>query len=138
MGEVVVNVELESAGDLALVAAGALAERDVRRLSLQIVVDTGASSLMLPQEIVDALGLPVVRTTRVQYADGRRESLLVAGPIALTVAGRSGNFDCIVGRRGVEPLLGQIVLESLDLLVDCPAQRLVPRPESPDLSLYRL
>jgi hypothetical protein len=35
-------------------------------------------------------------------------------------------------------LLGQIVLEALDLLVDCPRQQLVPRPESPYLPTLKL
>ena len=34
-------------------------------------------------------------------------------------------------------LLGQIVLEALDLVVDCGRQRLIPDPEAPDgMMLY--
>ena len=36
------------------------------------------------------------------------------------------------------PLLGQVVLEMLHFLVDCKNQRLVPRPESPNGTFYRL
>jgi hypothetical protein len=35
-------------------------------------------------------------------------------------------------------LLGQIVLEEADLLVDCANQRLIPRPESPYLPTLKL
>lgn len=46
--------------------------------------------------------------------------------------------ECVVGPPGSEPLLGQIVLERLDLLVDCAQEKLVPRPESPYLPLLKL
>jgi len=46
--------------------------------------------------------------------------------------------ECIVGPPLSEPLLGQIVLERLDLLADCQNQRLTPRPESPYYPLLKL
>ncbi|MBC7106582.1 MAG: hypothetical protein H5T97_11640, partial [Firmicutes bacterium] len=45
---------------------------------------------------------------------------------------------CVVGPPGSEPLLGQIVLERLDLLVDPREGRLVPRPESPYVPSLKL
>lgn len=36
-----------------------------------------------------------------------------------------------VGPPGCEPLLGQIVMESLDLIADPARRTLTPRPESP-------
>jgi len=43
-----------------------------------------------------------------------------------------------MGPPASEPLVGQIVLESLDLLVDCTRQTLMVRPESPLLPLLKL
>ena len=37
-----------------------------------------------------------------------------------------------------EPLVGQIVLEALDLIADCATQTLHPRPESPDRPLLKV
>ena len=40
--------------------------------------------------------------------------------------------DCVVGPPRCEPLIGQVVLEELDLIADCAQHTLTPRPESPD------
>lgn len=41
--------------------------------------------------------------------------------------------DRIIGPPLCEPLIGQLVLEELDLVVDCSRKILGPRPESPNL-----
>ena len=46
--------------------------------------------------------------------------------------------DCVVGPPLCEPLIGQLVLEELDLLVDCTRRTLIPRPESPNRPLLKL
>lgn len=39
---------------------------------------------------------------------------------------------------GDEVLIGQTVLETLDLLVDCKNQRLIPNPAHPDRPVFRI
>ena len=46
--------------------------------------------------------------------------------------------DCVVGPPLSQPFLGQIVLEALDLVIDCAMRTLGPRPESPDYPLLNL
>ena len=46
--------------------------------------------------------------------------------------------DCIVGPPLCEPLIGQIILEALDLIVDPGKQTIGPRPESPYLPLLKM
>ena len=48
------------------------------------------------------------------------------------------NADCIIGPPSSEPLIGQIVLEALDLVADCTNRTVGPRPESPDSPLLKL
>jgi len=74
----------------------------------------------------------------VTYADERREERPIAGIVTVRVGNRSTNVNCIVGPPSSEPLLGQVVLETMDLLVDCTEQKLVSRPESPFLPLLKL
>ena len=46
-------------------------------------------------------------------------------------------FSCVAKLEGAPLLLGQIVLEALDLVVDCDQQRLILNPEAPDgMMLY--
>ena len=47
---------------------------------------------------------------------------------------------CRVGDPGLgdEVILGQTVLEKLDVLADCARQRLVPNPEHPDQPVSKI
>ncbi len=138
MGEVVVSVRLENSIDAQLARRGHIATDDIRIAIIPIIVDTGASSLVLPQDVVELLGLESIDRTSLEYADGRQEERPLAGPVLLEVLNRARNFDCVVGHPGTEPLLGQVVLKMLDLLVDCKNQRLIPRPESPNRTHYMI
>ncbi len=55
----------------------------------------------------------------------------MAKGIHVEVAGRSVTLPCLVGPLRSEALLGQVLLEVLDLVVDCPGRRLLPNPASP-------
>ena len=138
MGEVKVLTKLENFVDLELSIRGDLTKDKIRRREIQALVDTGCTMLVLPQDIVDALGLRYVRKAIVSYADERKEERDIAGVVALTINSRQVNLDCIVGPPASEALIGQVVLEEMDLLVDPKNQRLSPRPESPELPLLKL
>ena len=138
MGEVKVKVELENYGDRELAVRGFLPDEEVRRQRVDVVVDSGAMMLVLPQDLVEALGLRMLRKAIVTYADERKEERDVAGVVSVKVAGRTVETNCVVGPPGSEPLLGQIVLEEADLLVDCANQQVIPRPESPYLPTLKL
>jgi hypothetical protein len=98
--------------------------------------------LMLPQDEVSYLGLRERRKVTVRYADERAEERSIAAPIFLELPGdwgdRSMLAECIVGPPGCEALIGQIVLEAVDLMVDCVEQRLRARPESPHRPMIKL
>ena len=138
MGEIVVDAELENPIDRGVFERGYGKESDIRRTSVRAVVDTGAVMLMLPQNVVERLGAAVSGTVIVTYADERREERSTAGPFTLRLCNRSMPVDCVVGPPLSEPLIGQIILERLDLLADCTNRVLVPRPESPDYPLLKL
>jgi hypothetical protein len=94
--------------------------------------------LVLPQDLVEALGLREVGKAIVTCADERKEERPLAGIVTVRVGNRTTTLNCVVGPPNSEPLLGQVVLETMDLLVDCVEQKLVPRPESPFLPLLNL
>jgi hypothetical protein len=48
------------------------------------------------------------------------------------------NTDCVVGPPLSEALIGQVILEELDLIPDCQKQILTPRPESPIYPLLKM
>jgi clan AA aspartic protease len=138
MGEVKVEVELENALDRERCLLGEIAEERVRSTRIRALVDSGAVLLVLPQDLVEALGLREVGKAIVTYADERKEERPLAGIVTVRVGNRTTSLNCVVGPPGSEPLLGQVALETMDLLVDCTQQKLTPRPESPFLPLLKL
>jgi predicted aspartyl protease len=132
MGRVNVDIEVANNDDLALVRRGLLEPDQVRRETISAVVDPGAAMLVLPQAVVKRLGLPPGGTAKVRYADGRRAQRREAKGVFLKLLGRDDTFTAVVEPKRTTALVGAIVLEALDLLVDCKNQRVVPRdPRSP-------
>ena len=73
MGEIHADVTLENAVDRGYFRRGDRAEADIRRATVDGIVDTGAVTLVLPQNVVERLGLEPQGTAFVTYADERRE-----------------------------------------------------------------
>ena len=84
--------------------------------------------LVLPQNVVERLGLETRRTVIVTYADERREERPLAGPVTVQIGNRSMSTDCVVGPPLSEPLIGELVLAALHLIAD----RQEPRAPSLD------
>ena len=135
MGEIRASVTLENSGDREYVYRGDWVEGDVRRTTVEGVVDTGAVSLVIPEEIATELGLRTLGTRTVVYADERREQRPVTG-VTIEIGDLATQTEAIVGPAGSEVLIGQLVLEALDLTADCRNGRLEPRhPEGPVLAI---
>ena len=130
MGEVRVKAKLTNAVDEALVRRGMLKPEQVRIYEADALVDTGAVRMILPQHVADRLGLAARGQRVAEYADGRKESVAVTEPLIVDLEGRDTLEEALV--LGDEVLIGQTVLEKLDLFVDCQRQRLVPNPAHPD------
>ena len=138
MGEIVVDIKLENAWDVERARQGSLREADVRRATVSAVVDTGALMLALPEDVVERLGVQVVDSGAVAYADGRRSELPIAGPLTVRIGDRWAFARCLVVPPNAEALVGQLVMEELDLIADCGNQTLGPRPEAPDAPVMRI
>jgi len=131
MGEIKVQTELENFVDRSRYVEKQIQENEIRKYHMEALVDTGAVMLVLPQDVVEKLGLRILRTVVVTYADERKEERPVAGTVTIKIGDRFMNTDCIVGPPVSEALIGQVVLEELDLIPDCQKRTLSPRPESP-------
>ena len=138
MGEVKVRVLLKNYGAVWAAQKGYIDERDIKYSELDFVVDTGAVMIYLPQDEVEKLDLEPSKKIVVTYADERKEERWVARGLEVTIGDRSMVTDCIIGPPLCEPLLGQLVLEELDLIVDASRKTIGPRPESPNLPLLKL
>ncbi len=127
MGRFKVDVELANNDDISAANRGDLDAVKVRRVTIQAVVDSGATRLVLPGVVARELGLTATEKVGVRYADGRRAKRDRVQGVYLKLLGRDSVFSAAVEPKRESALLGAIVLEELDFLVDCTNQRLVPR-----------
>ncbi|MEM9904040.1 MAG: clan AA aspartic protease [Cyanobacteria bacterium P01_D01_bin.44] len=140
MGAVEVKVRLTNSVDEELVKRGLLNPNLLRHCEVAAFVDTGVDTglvrTVLSSAIVEKLGLTIRAQQRAQYADGREEMVGVTGPVIIEVDGRETIEAALV--TGDSVLIGQTVLETLDLLVDCKNQWLMPNPEHPEEPILRV
>ena len=135
MGEVQVNSRLENLLDGELLAMGMIKPDSLRSPSVMAYLDTGTRTLELRKEIAHSWGLRDIGLALVSYRDGPKEERLIRGYVTVITklyTGKRRAFTTgVVGQPQTPVLLGQVPIELLDVLVDCGAQRLIPRPESP-------
>ncbi len=127
LGRFSIDIELANDKDLIQAEAGYIAPDKVRKTTVRGVVDSGATRLVISESVAKRLGVEVSGSTKVRYADGRTADRPIAHRIHLTYAGRDSVFTAVVEPERESALIGAIVLEELDFLVDCSGQRLVPR-----------
>ena len=135
MGEVRVKAILRNAGEEFLARRGRLSKSEVREYEADALVDTGAVSLIVPDFVVQELGLELVGKKRVELTNGDIITMDVTEPIEIHVDDRSVTLDALMTN---EVLIGQIVLEATDMQVDCTNQQLIPNPAHPEGPVLKL
>jgi predicted aspartyl protease len=123
MNQVSVDFKLANHNDVIMAELGRLDPDRVRRVRLRGIVDPRVMRLVLPQSAVEQLGLVPSDQATVRLADRRP---LVKG-VSVELLGRQGVFTAFVEPNRTTALIGAIVMEDLDFLVDCATQTLQPR-----------
>jgi predicted aspartyl protease len=127
MGRVTVDVELRNHADSVQADRGQLDHAKVRKVTISGTVDTGATQLVLPGKAAQELGLPKIGEAAVRFADNRREYRSVVEDAEVHLLDRKGTFNAVVEPNRDDALIGAVVLETLDFVVDCGGRKLVPR-----------
>lgn len=121
--------------DEELAIQGLKKPEEVRWTKTMCVVDSGATALVLPEDMVTQLGLRLIKKVAVRYADGRIGERWLARGARVEVENRSATTDVLVEKKGSKPLLGHFLMEMLDLIVDPREGKLKPRQGSPEMPL---
>jgi predicted aspartyl protease len=128
MGKVLVTAKIENLHDLFNVQQGLLKPEQVRTVEVtDALVDTGASTLLLPKRFIAQLGLNRFGIQRVRTSGGPM-TLQSYGVVKLTIQDRVWRGDVIEIPDDCPILIGQIPLEALDFVVDPLGQRLIGNP----------
>ncbi len=128
MGKVVTTIKVANFVDKVLAERGFIPPEQIRALSVdEVIVDTGASMLCLPSNLIQSLGLRYAGEVGTRTATGAGTARIFQG-VLLEIEGREGTFDCLELPDGVATLLGVIPQEQLGLEPDLQNQclRLLP------------
>jgi clan AA aspartic protease len=85
--------------------------------SVKLLVDSGASYSLLPEDVWRDLGLEPQETLDFILADGTTIER-AASECRIRLNGKERHTPVILGEAGDEPLLGVITLENLGLVLD--------------------
>ena len=100
-------------------------QRPERGLTLDLLVDTGATWTMLPGDLVADLGLAAPLQRAVTLANGERATY-PAGQVSIRLNGEELFTLFLAGPAGCLALLGAVTLEEFGLAPDPVRKSLVP------------
>lgn len=131
MGLVYADVEIINAEDLALARKFIIGEDEIKRMKLNILVDTGSYMLCINESIQEQLQFPVYEKRKAQLANGQIVECDVVSMVELKFKNRRTFCNAMILPGDCEPLLGAIPLEDMDVLIHPLKQELIVNPEHP-------
>ena len=96
-------------------------------VAVEAMVDTGAIYTMLPEDILDGLGIPRLETDIFELADDSLVEYPI-GDAVVRLQGRMRNVPVVFIRPDNTPLLGATTLEIFRLATDPVNEQLIPAP----------
>ncbi|MDR0494606.1 MAG: clan AA aspartic protease [Treponema sp.] len=124
MGTVFAEITLKNGSDLVLAQNGHITEQNIRSFTVNAVIDTGAITLVINEDIRSKLGLAIESTRTASLASGGKIDCKITEPVRIYWRDRNATCQAVVLPEG-EVLLGVIPLEFMDLIVDPVAEQLV-------------
>jgi hypothetical protein len=125
MGIVQAEITLKNANDVFVVENGLIKDHKIRQATITAVVDTGAATLVINENLCRQLGLGISGTKEARLANNAWETVKVAGPVEVHWKNRSMTCQPWVVSDNGKIYLGAIPLEDMDLMVDPKGQALV-------------
>ncbi|MDR0450944.1 MAG: retroviral-like aspartic protease family protein [Treponema sp.] len=125
MGEVRTEITLVNIGDQNAAERGFMPPDQVRQLRVNALVDTGAWTLVINEDIRQKLGLKVKKTSEATLAGGIKASCQTTEFVAVRWKDREAACEAVVLPGESEVLLGAYPLEGMDLMVHPQRQEVV-------------
>jgi predicted aspartyl protease len=137
MGQLSIPVILRNAREYVLARHGHLAAQQVHTYETeQALIDTGALHVVLPRLVAEQLGLLMMGWTETtRMANGLFYEADVTEGVYVEIMHRQTLVHALV--MGDTVLIGALVLEGLDLAVDCKRGQLLPNLGTWDQPVFR-
>jgi clan AA aspartic protease len=113
MGLVYADIELINAIDLGLAKRHVIGEEEIKRMTVNMLIDTGSVYMCINETVQEQLQLSVVEKRKGQLADDSVVEYDVVGPIEVRFKNRRCVVDAMVIPGDNELLLGAIPLEDM-------------------------
>jgi len=131
MGLVQATIELINSWELESVRRGLMGQDEVKRIHVEMLVDTGSVYMCINETVREQLNLSVIDRRKGQLADGSIVEYDVVGPIEVRFQNRKCTATAMVLPGDSECLLGAIPLEDMDIMVNPSRRELIVNPEHP-------
>lgn len=138
MGLIYAEIELINAEDIGLARKKYIDQDEIKKISIDMLVDTGAYNLCINEEIQVQLQLPFIEKRSAFTADNRLIEMDVVGPVIVKFKNRTTSCLAMVLPGNSDPLLGAIPLEDMDVLIHPLRQELIVNPDHPYMSVMTL
>ncbi|MDR0597919.1 MAG: clan AA aspartic protease [Treponema sp.] len=125
MGHVNTKLTLKNFGDTQRAKKGQIGEHEIRQVTVDAMVDTGATTLVINKDLFQRLGLDVMEEQEITLANDTKEMCKLTEPVGIYCNNRSTVMPALVVDDASEVLLGVIPLEGMDLMVDPVNQKLI-------------
>ena len=97
--------------------------KNVRKVDLQALVDTGATFPALPDNLVEDLGLPIIGEGEAEVAAGKEKVKLALG--VTQIEDKTAGSYIMMRPKGTAPLIGVVALEQMGFKVDPTTGKLI-------------
>ena len=138
MGTIYAEIELINGGDLEMARRNIIGEEEVKRMPVNMLVDTGAYNLCINETIQEQLSLPFIEKRKAQLANGHVEEYDIVGPVVVKFKNRRTVCNAMVLQGDNEPLLGAIPLDDMDVLIHPLRHELIVNPDHPYFAQMKL
>ena len=124
MSVVSTEITLKNEIDSAFAKRGYIKTDEIRQMTIQAIVDTGAWTIVINDDICQKLGLDDKGFGEANLADGQKAYFPMAGPLEIWWKDRNLVCNALVMPDAPDVLLGAIPLEHMDLTIN-PKRELV-------------
>jgi hypothetical protein len=131
MGPVHADIELLNIADVTRAADGTISKQNIRKITVNMMVDSGSLMLAINERIKIQLGLVGREKQLFTLADGNTLELEIVGGIEVRFKNRWCTTDAVVLKGDTEPLFGAIPMEAMDVVIMPATRTLDVNPKYP-------
>lgn len=127
MGRTTERLIIRNYVDVVNASEGIVHVERIRTIEVDAIVDTGATYVCISRENIKQLGLPCHSNVDIMTANGRASRRIFRGAL-IELRGRSFVMDVMENDDDTPALIGYLLLEALDFVVDPKTQKVIPNP----------